>query len=141
MLKPYRSLILLSLLRCVLSTNEPNQAFPPIAAPPGGVTDGIDPDEDDLILEDSDQDLSEFLGKELDLFFEPSAVLSAPSAAAAAYHSGGVRSSHAYEAGGGGSGAATSARGRHVGVPSERTSYIFCPEAHGMMRYAFAGEQ
>lgn len=110
--------------------------FPPIAPPSAPLTNNKAPHGHTPPSSSEHGSVSgEHSGKELDLFYR-----------GGGDHSGGFGRRSPGGGGGGGNGRSGGRGGRQSqhaemvagttagGLPAERTSYMFCPEAHGMMR-------
>lgn len=119
--------------------------FPPIAPPSAPLTNAPPSASEHGEGVISREPSGEPSGKELDLFYRDGELNGGFGRARGGVGAGGGRN------GGGGSGDGRSGdrirQGQHAGIvagagttpgglPSERTSYMFCPEAHGMMRYS-----
>lgn len=118
-------------------------SYPPIAPPRNRPSSSEDQDEDQEISEElSEEEISsqELSGKELDLFYR--------RGLSGAGGDGDDVDGIGGGGGGGGSGGGPGVHGRErqntrgvaagmtsSGLPAERTSYMFCPAAHGMMRF------
>ena len=112
--------------------------FPPIAPPSAPLTNTPPSSSSSSEEEERPEGIS---GKELDLFYR-----GGDNNGGFGRRSTGGGGGSGGGGGGGGRGGERDRQGPHAGIvagagttpgglPAERTSYVFCPEAHGMMRY------